>query len=110
MQHYFVFVLYDFGGFAIIDATTNILIYFNHNTLGYSLYLFHWCKYRAYQPPDGAHCPDCDVCIEGYDHHCPWMGTCIGKKNKKPFIIFNATWLLYLCYTFIWVIAIGPQT
>jgi hypothetical protein len=28
----------------------------------------------VYQPPDAVHCPDCNVCIEGYDHHCPWMG------------------------------------
>jgi hypothetical protein len=29
------------------------------------------------------HCFDCGVCIEGHDHHCPWMGKCIGKKNMK---------------------------
>lgn len=28
----------------------------------------------VYQPPDAVHCPECNVCIEGYDHHCPWMG------------------------------------
>ena len=28
----------------------------------------------VYQPPSAMHCPDCNVCIEGYDHHCPWMG------------------------------------
>jgi len=34
------------------------------------------CDY--YQPPRAAHCPDCNVCIAGFDHHCVWMGTCIG--------------------------------
>lgn len=34
------------------------------------------CQY--YQPPRAAHCPDCNVCIAGFDHHCVWMGTCIG--------------------------------
>ena len=29
------------------------------------------------------HCYDCGVCIEGHDHHCPWMGKCIGKKNMR---------------------------
>ena len=34
------------------------------------------------------HCFDCDVCIEGYDHHCPWTGKCIAKKNVNIFYIF----------------------
>ena len=62
----------------------------------------------VYQPPDAAHCPDCNVCVEGYDHHCPWMGTCIGKKNMNAFMCFNFTWLIYLIYSCIWVVALGP--
>ena len=31
------------------------------------------------------HCDDCNYCVEGLDHHCPWMGQCIGKKNIKFF-------------------------
>lgn len=27
------------------------------------------------------HCQDCGFCIEHNDHHCPWMGQCIGKHN-----------------------------
>jgi hypothetical protein len=26
----------------------------------------------VFQPPGAVHCPFCAVCIEGYDHHCPW--------------------------------------
>eukprot|EP01039_Chlorochromonas_danica_P006088 gene6088-6705_t len=29
------------------------------------------------------HCRLCGYCIEGLDHHCPWMGQCIGKKNMR---------------------------
>jgi hypothetical protein len=61
-----------------------------------------------YQPPRAAHCPDCNVCVEEYDHHCPWMGTCIGKKNMSAFMCFNLTWLIYLLYSCIWVVALGP--
>jgi hypothetical protein len=64
----------------------------------------------VYQPPKAAHCPDCNLCIDGYDHHCPWMGTCIGKNNLKPFVLFNMTWLVYLLYAGIWVSIIGPST
>jgi hypothetical protein len=61
-----------------------------------------------YQPPRAAHCPNCNVCIEEYDHHCPWMGTCIGKKNMSSFVCFNMTWLIFLIYACLWVIALGP--
>mmetsp|Transcript_2048 Transcript_2048/g.3150 ORF Transcript_2048/g.3150 Transcript_2048/m.3150 type:complete len:342 (-) Transcript_2048:221-1246(-) len=70
---------------------------------------WRWCDFcQQYQPPTGAHCPDCNVCVEGYDHHCVWMGTCIGKKNFKAFSIFNISWLLYLIYCIIWVAIVGP--
>lgn len=62
----------------------------------------------VYQPPKAAHCPDCNVCVDGYDHHCPWMGTCIGKKNMSSFVCFNLTWLAFLMYSCIWVLALGP--
>lgn len=68
-----------------------------------------WCDFcSVYQPPGGAHCPDCNVCIAGYDHHCVWMGTCIGKKNYRQFVRFNVSWLYYLGYVFFWLITFGP--
>ena len=32
---------------------------------------------------NSRHCPDCNVCLEGMDHHCPWMGMCVARKNMK---------------------------
>lgn len=40
------------------------------------------------RPPRSFHCKKCDSCIEVHDHHCPWTGTCIGRRTHKKFIIF----------------------
>ena len=42
------------------------------------------------------HCFECDVCVEGYDHHCPWVSKCVGKGNLKSFYIFVFSTFAYL--------------
>jgi hypothetical protein len=49
-----------------------------------------------YQPKGTAHCQYCNCCIDGLDHHCPWMGKCIGKKNMKYFQCFIGVVVLYI--------------
>jgi hypothetical protein len=44
------------------------------------------------------HCKDCDVCIEGFDHHCPWTSKCVGKGNIIAFNLFVMTTGIYLAY------------
>ena len=39
-------------------------------------------KYRS------LHCLICQKCVDEFDHHCFWVGNCIGKKNYTLFFIF----------------------
>ena len=54
---------------------------------------------HVFKPPRSFHCTDCDACIEVHDHHCPWVGTCVGKRNHKYFLTFAITSTLHALQT-----------
>ena len=47
-----------------------------------------------------SHCQECGVCVEGYDHHCPWTEKCIGRKTIYFFYTFlTSIFIVFLFFT-----------
>ena len=40
------------------------------------------------RPPGASHCKMCDNCVMGFDHHCVFISNCVGKRNRKYFVLF----------------------
>lgn len=42
----------------------------------------------GYKPPRAHHCRRCNRCCMKMDHHCIWLGKCVGFRNQASFLTF----------------------
>lgn len=77
----------------------------NLSSIGLAEKTTHCRKCDMQRPIRARHCSVCEVCVLRYDHHCPWVGNCVGLRNHKYFIL-TSVYGFFAC--FMAMVCLGP--
>lgn len=67
-----------------------------------SLHGYRFCDFcHKPKPPRAHHCRACNACVNEMDHHCPFIGNCVGAANHRPFVLFLFFAVLSNVYVFL---------
>ncbi|EGC39237.1 hypothetical protein DICPUDRAFT_96619 [Dictyostelium purpureum] len=55
------------------------------------------------RPIRSKHCPTCKMCVGRFDHHCVWIGNCVGINNQALFITVLFSYVILVVSGFITV-------
>ena len=116
----FIFTMY----YCLIDSDVNVGSKFVYFLIGFLIYFFfnrcalinpgivqkknidinnmeycNICQVYYNEDKKVQHCKMCNICVEKMDHHCVWVGKCVGKNNIFSFYAMLAS--IGLVYLFI---------
>ena len=61
------------------------------------------CMVHKDNPYITFHCNICEVCVENFDHHCPFATKCIGNGNKINFTLFLISLPIFIVINIIYI-------
>ncbi|CAD7956629.1 unnamed protein product [Amoebophrya sp. A120] len=70
---------------VVVDPATNLKV---------KLRFCYYCDH--YMPLRTKHCPQIQQCVPTFDHYCQFLGTAVGERNKRYFILYCFLEVLFL--------------
>ena len=65
----------------------------------------NFCEFCILPRPSRCHhCRECKKCVKLMDHHCGFIGNCVGQRNFKSFFLFLFSFIIHSILTIFFLI------